>query len=114
MTTHHHNQKLNNKQTNVNNSNNTISNALNKHLNDKRHYCELCNKYFATEGVITKHIHQHGQNEAHIMRLQDGSLCIKRLQQTQHPQSHQQHQQQQPNHHMHQQQHHLQPHHPQK
>ncbi len=50
---------------------------------EKRHYCELCNKFFATEGVITKHIYHHSQNEALLVRNQDGSLRIKSIQQQQ-------------------------------
>jgi uncharacterized Zn-finger protein len=46
---------------------------------NKRHYCELCHKRFATEGVITKHIYTHQQNEALLIRNVDGSLVIKSL-----------------------------------
>lgn len=46
---------------------------------NKRHYCELCRKRFATEGVITKHIYTHQANEALLVRNVDGSLVIKAL-----------------------------------
>ena len=44
---------------------------------NKRHFCELCNKRFATEGVITKHLYSHQQNEALLIRNADGTLVIK-------------------------------------
>ena len=46
---------------------------------NKRHFCELCNKRFATEGVITKHRYSHQQNEALLVRNADGSLIIKAI-----------------------------------
>ena len=45
---------------------------------NKRHFCEICNKRFATEGAITKHIYNH-QNEAFLVRNSEGSLVIKTL-----------------------------------
>lgn len=46
---------------------------------NKRHFCELCNKRFATEGVITKHRYSHAQNEALLVRNADGTLVIKAI-----------------------------------
>lgn len=60
-----------NEQTNQSSKNNKSQN--------KRHYCELCHKRFATEGVITKHIYSHPQNEAIILRNSEGSLVIKAI-----------------------------------
>ena len=60
-----------NEQTNQTSKNNKSQN--------KRHYCELCHKRFATEGVITKHIYSHPQNEAIILRNSEGSLVIKAI-----------------------------------
>lgn len=46
---------------------------------NKRHFCELCQKRFATEGVITKHRYSHAQNEALLVRNADGTLVIKAI-----------------------------------
>ena len=46
---------------------------------NKRHLCELCQKRFATEGVITKHRYSHLQSEALLVRNADGTLVIKAI-----------------------------------
>lgn len=61
--------------THVSNKRGRCYNDLN--AQNKRHFCELCNKRFATEGVITKHLYSHQQNEALLIRNADGTLVIK-------------------------------------
>jgi len=72
---HHHQSNMMNDSNNNNNNNNKSKTSQNK-----RHFCELCHKRFATEGVISKHIQQsHPQNEAVLVRNLDGSLMIKAI-----------------------------------
>jgi hypothetical protein len=61
-------------------SSNMMNDNKSKTSQNKRHFCELCHKRFATEGVISKHIQQsHPQNEAVLVRNLDGTLMIKAI-----------------------------------
>jgi hypothetical protein len=70
--------KNQNKSTSDKLNNSVLSkNSPDKIIAHKRHYCELCHKRFATEGVIRQHQPCSKQNNASFLRNNEGSLILK-------------------------------------
>ena len=60
------------------NNSKLLKNSVEKGCKNKRHYCELCQKRFATEGVIRQHLCSKQQNIS-FLRNNEGSLILKAL-----------------------------------
>ena len=53
-----------------------VKNSSEKTIIQKRHYCDICHKRFATEGVIRQHLCSRQSNVSFI-RNNEGSLILK-------------------------------------